>query len=207
MIEYKCPRCFMVTYQKNNMRRHINNLKMCIINKEGFDVNLHDYKNVLLGNIDPVEYIKATICVKIDIRPYNNPYTDYILHSHCDEILQSVDLMDICMQTFRLVWVNPDHKENHNIYKSNKKDKTVKCVVNNGNIKECEIFEISNAIMDVISTVLERNEISSDKHYDITDIYYNPLDHTKFYKTLDTNICNELYNNRYMIKTTFGQMI
>lgn len=91
MPEYKCPRCNYKSYYKNDIKRHFNNKIQCKVAKDGMNVNVRENQDILLGNIDPMEYLKQDLKIKeleedliklkLELVKYKKSGYIYILHN------------------------------------------------------------------------------------------------------------------------------
>lgn len=91
----------------------------------------------------------------------------------------------------------------------------MKCV-ENGKVNEYNINSKFTNIMGVILDVFERNEKEGDpfgesattgreRYYDLNHIFDNPDEHVNFFKTLETDLSNELYNHKELVKETINK--
>lgn len=282
-MKFTCPRCCKSFPRKGELKSHIYNKITCSVGKMGYNIDLKENEDIVLGKIDPLNYLKLScdairheeemkeiklsgdvikfleemkkmkkemkelkkeneemkkeneelkkeneelkkeMCVNRDmftgdhntvnnivnnivINNYTEPNTDYILSKHCDAALKNGSLTDGCLQMARLIWFNTNHPENHCMYMSNKKDKSIKCV-ESGTENEYTFDYKFKAIMDVILEVFERTEKESDKAYDLNDIFENPNkpEYKSIYKEIENSLSKELYNKRGLVKETIKQ--
>lgn len=246
MVQYICPRCKYISNNKSDVKRHFNGKEMCNVVEGGIHINVKECQNVLLGKIDPLEYLLMktkleeiqlkleeiqlkynnniyynncqidnsvndnsvndnSVNIQIVINPYNEPNTEYILSKHCDAALSNGNLVEGCIQMARLIWFNGNHPENHSIFKTNKKDNSVKCI-ENGKINEYTLNSKFQKIMEVVLNTFERSEKESERYYDLNDIFDNPEKHSKFFSILEHDLSKELYNHKDLVKSTIAKI-
>ena len=159
--------------------------------------------NITIGNGN---ITTNNITNNIVINNYTEPNTEYILSKHCDAALKNGNLTEGCLKMTRLIWFNSNHPENHSIYMSNKKDRSIQCM-ENGEVNEYKFDYKFKNIMDTILEVCERAEKESEIYYDLNDIFDNPdkPEYRKIYKEIEISLGKELYNRKEIVEASIKQ--
>ena len=126
--------------------------------------------------------------INIVINQYNEPNTEYITEKECNQDLK--DLNKSFLDMAKKIYFNPSHPENNSIFKTNLKDKFIKCFSDNKwNISSQDT--VIDTVIENIKDVFDRYE-TNYRNYELSNKY--DTDNT-FKSKVDKSIIIECYNN------------
>lgn len=141
----------------------------------------------IVNNID--NSVHVTNHIIININPVDKPNIEYLTSSDSNGCLKNLETS--MLEMAKKIYFNPEHPENHSIYKTTMKNKIINYFNDNKwNFGDQDI--IINTMVDNIKDALEGNH-TGDKHYELYDKYEND---EKFKNKVDRSLIIECYNNK-----------
>ncbi len=215
-MRFNCPRCGYKSIRKGDMRKHIYKKKLCKPILQDIDIKdrvadiLTSDKDTIIKNQQlEIERLRNKLMKygnkSTFITSHDKPNLDYLTKESIQECCRNLLNYGIC-KFIRLIYLNPEHKENHSILCSNIRSGYIN--VYNG---ENWIKEHANDFIDNLINYITKCLINLCKQYDTQKTikcinnYYNKIENRNKYfnpKWIIKDVKVILYNNREMVKDT-----
>lgn len=215
-MKFECPRCGYSTNIKCNMKKHIYKKKMCKPILQDIDIKDH-VTNILTSDKDTIiknltleikrlkqELDKYKKTPKNILTSFDKPNLDYLTEEKIDECCSyHISLPhEFIKDVIKLVYLNPEHKENHTVLCSNLRSGYI-------NVYDGEqwiVKRVSLVLYDLIENTLNSIE-SFCKEHNLKRLIKRIEDYyDRFGDSIPNHIINTvkllLYNQRNLIKNT-----